>query len=86
MPKENEAKLLKYFEFLRHPDFAGAAPVPAHRFRETHQERMQAHRALLSSADRFLDGLADELMFRLSLVSHARLQGLTERPIYERVV
>jgi len=33
-------------------DFAGAAPVPARRFRETHQERKQAHRALLSSARR----------------------------------
>ena len=33
-------------------DFAGAAVVPAHRFRETHQERTQVHRALLSSARR----------------------------------
>src|SRR5215475_11142732 len=33
-------------------DFAAAAPVPARRFRETHQERKQAHRALLSSARR----------------------------------
>ena len=27
-------------------DFAEDAPVPARRFRETHQERKQAHRAL----------------------------------------